>query len=687
MPDTIPPQRPAPQATTNLRRRVAAGASDVCLVSMPYPVINQPSMALGLLKSALKNHGISAKSFYPCLEFAEEIGLDVFSFIADSKQEFLVGEWTFAGAAFPDFHPDHEAYLDLVLSAAVSVGLLKRSGFRAEPRAALWKARNAAPDFVDQVARQVLARRPGIVGCTSSFFQHCASLALLRRIKELDPTVVTVLGGANCEGAMGVATKKAFDWVDYVVSGEADVLFPELCAALLKDDGSRQQVPQREGLISAENCSSTGTGENAPRASIFHMEQVPEPTYDDYFQTLDRSSLSRFISPGLPIETSRGCWWGAKKHCTFCGLNGGNMSFRSKSADRVHEELHSLSETHNIRRFNVVDNILDMKYLRDLLPRLAQEEPYTLFFETKANLRRDQVETIAAAGIHRLQPGIENMHDEILKLVNKGTTGLQNTQLLKWAREFGIFITWNFLWDIPGEKDEWYGEMAEWLPRIVHLQPPGIDRIQFHRFSPYHKDAAHYDLELMPFPAYRYVYPVAAESLAELAYYFDEIRRPNASDALAKRPNLKRVMRIIALWNQLWGFAGAASGKEKPLLLIISDGPDHLEITDTRPCATAGHHRLEGLAATIYRLCDSIKTRANLCAALTADGHETDDAEISSVLEALVRDNLILHIGDRYLALAMNQVARIPDKPEEFPGGYTDINAWYEATAMLEPAE
>lgn len=685
MADTIPTQ--GTKRSGPAWSRDAVEQIDVCLVSMPYPVIDQPSMALGLLKSALKNQGIAVRTFYPCIEFAEEIGLDAFSLIADSKQEFLVGEWTFAGAAFPDFHPDHEAFLDLVLSAAVSTGLQERSGFRADPRAALWKARNAASAFTDRVARALVAHRPRIVGCTSTFFQHCASLALLRRVKALDPGIVTVIGGANCEGAMGVATKKSFDWVDFVVSGEADTLLPDLCRALLADGPAKVQMPTDEGLISARNCQALRTDDDAPRASVFHMDQVPEPTYDDYFETLGGSELNAFISPGLPIETSRGCWWGAKKHCTFCGLNGGNMAFRSKSADRVFEELRSLSGTHGIRRFNVVDNILDMKYLRDLLPRLAKEDPYSLFFETKANLRRDQVETIAAAGIRRLQPGIESMHDDVLRLIDKGTTGLQNTQLLKWAREFGIFITWNFLWGVPGEKDEWYGEMADWLPKIVHLQPPGVDRIQFHRFSPYHKDADRFALELIPFPAYRYVYPLSDECLTDLAYYFDDSLRPTAKDALAARVNLKRVMRIIARWNQLWGFAGAGPVKEKPLLLIVVNEPDRLAIKDTRPCATAHIHHLNGLTAKIYRLCDSINTVGNLASALATDADHVREDEIVAILDHLERENLLLKRADRYLSLAMRQVERIPDKPEEFPGGYTDIKAWYEASTAAGPEE
>ena len=172
----------------------------VCLLSMPFPILHQPSMALGLLKTALREAGLSVTTRYPCLDFAETVGLDVYMAICDSKQEFLVGEWIFAEAAFHDFQPDPDAYLAHVLSAPVTRGLLQRSRFGAEPRQALLAAREAASGFIDRVARETLALGPAIVGCTSTFTQHCASLAVLRRIRELAPDVITLLGGANCEG-------------------------------------------------------------------------------------------------------------------------------------------------------------------------------------------------------------------------------------------------------------------------------------------------------------------------------------------------------------------------------------------------------------------------------------------------------------------------------------------------------
>ena len=82
------------------------------------------------------------------------------------------------------------------------------------------------------------------------------------------------------------------------------------------------------GIVLRKNGVSISTGEPE---RIREMDTLPFPDYSDYFHDLERSSSAINIFPTLLFETSRGCWWGAKSHCTFCGLNGGSMTFRSKT--------------------------------------------------------------------------------------------------------------------------------------------------------------------------------------------------------------------------------------------------------------------------------------------------------------------------------------------------------------------
>ncbi len=188
--------------------------ADVCLVSMPYASLSRPSMALGLLKAILEEGGMRAAVVHANLLFAEAIGLRRYEVITEgSPIVFLSGEWTFAGAAFADDPRREEKdaeYLRQVHEASEPAQSRSERTQRARGRSAadalisdLWALRAAATQFVDDVARRVLATGARVVGCTSTFEQHVASLALLRRIHELDPDVITMLGGANCETVMG----------------------------------------------------------------------------------------------------------------------------------------------------------------------------------------------------------------------------------------------------------------------------------------------------------------------------------------------------------------------------------------------------------------------------------------------------------------------------------------------------
>ena len=216
----------------------AEQSADVCLVNMPFGRLNQPSIALGLLQAVLERSGISTKSFYATFWFAEMIGLPRYQSIEDTLPEELLGEWIFGSSAFPDFEPCDEDYFQRLLS--------ENEGLRrfdpGELKQSLFDIREQATRFVDGAAQRVLEQRPRIVGCTSMFQQHAASLALLRRIRELAPQVLTLMGGANCETVMGQTTHRNFRWVDYVVSGEADGLIVQLCEKMLS--GGRGLAPE-----------------------------------------------------------------------------------------------------------------------------------------------------------------------------------------------------------------------------------------------------------------------------------------------------------------------------------------------------------------------------------------------------------------------------------------------------------
>jgi len=587
---------------------------DVCLVSMPYAAVERPSIAVGLLTAELRGAGIDVEARYACIDFAARIELRTYDAVLNAHTALFIGEWTFAAAAFPEM-------------GAIDGDYLRACAEKLEADLDLPALRAEAARFTNELADEIVAKRPRIVGCSSTFQQQTASLALLRAVRERAPEIITMIGGTNCEAAMGMATRRNFPWVDFVVSGEADELIVPFVRSLLEH--GRDVVPP-PGVI--DGAIAARAGADAPRASVWSVDAIPTPDYDDYFRDLEHSALRDAVVPAVVVETSRGCWWGAKSHCTFCGLNGGNMTYRAKSADRAVEEFHRLFARYGVPRFTVVDNIMDMQYHQSVLPRLAGHG-YDIFYETKANLRRHHMEGFADAGVRAIQPGMESFHDEILRLLAKGNKAWMNVQLLKWANELGMDLSWVFLIDVPLQQDEWYFEMLGWLPLLTHLTPPAYATpIQFVRFSPYYRDAARYGFDLMPEERYSQVYPLPETELMDLANYFVD-RRGTPEPGLGQQ--------LLVAWLGVWRDLHRAAGS-RPVLEMRHAGDGELEIIDTRSCRTAERHRLEGRAARIYLSCDEATARSQF---------PPDDEE---TIARLLDDKLLLDLNGRLLALAVD---------------------------------
>jgi ribosomal peptide maturation radical SAM protein 1 len=647
----------------------AEAMSQVCLVNMPYFELERPSLALGLLKAYLNDAGISATVVYANLECAIEFGLDVYQAIQHTPAESLIGEWTFAEAAFRDAAPDGDAFLARIDSALLqTVGwfrLLKQLHPASDPRCVLTAMRKQAQHFVDGVARRILAMSPRIVGCTSTFQQHCASLALLRRLKELSPATLTMIGGANCEGIMGKTTVRAFPWVDVAMSGEVDAFFGGFCRAIL-DDGlaaAARTVP--EGVFCGDDPPGKTDGLAAPRAILHSLDQAAIPDYDDYFGALRRSPIGDRILPALAFESSRGCWWGMKHHCTFCGLNGQGMSFRSKSPRRVVDEIMQLREKYKITWLQAVDNILDPRLLQSAMPELAAyaDHPY-LFYEVKANLKREHLALLSRAGVKRIQPGIEGLHDQLLSLMDKGNHWFTNVQLLKWSQEAGISVAWNFLVGIPGERDEWYLDVAEWLPAIYHLQPPeAISSIRYDRFSVYHDRPHEYGLSLVPNRNYGMVFPVSHEMLADLAYFFEDAR-----SRATRTPGHAAVSRLIEEWHRV--FAGGEGVR-----LTARDIAGQLVVHDTRALGNEQPLVFTGLEREVLLACDSARTRRGLEETLYAQGHSAGRSRIDHCIERLKEQRLLLDWHGHILSLHVCEPVT-PQVPAIAQPGLVNAASW-----------
>lgn len=626
--------------TLNLKNRESEGERlsrnldlPVALVCMPFVSAYHPSLQIGLLKAIALRNGFPAASFHLHLDFAKDLGLKAYAAIAEMRGR-LLGDWLFSLDAFGEEAPDAENCLLEDFSQDIDV-ILRCAGLT---RQQLVEIRTrAVPAYLDRLVAEIPWARFRVVGFTCTFQQSVASFALARRIKAAHPGVVMLFGGANFEGDMGAELVRSIAAVDYAVIGEADEAFPAFLAGLARND-DLSHIP---GLGFRRGGETVITSASKPFRGL---DELPTPSYDEYFDRAERLALlprSGRRAIGIPVESSRGCWWGEKHHCTFCGLNGGTMAFRSKSPDRFRDELAELAARYHNFRFCVVDNIVDYKYYSSFFRDLAQRRlDFEIFYEVKANLTREQIKTLRDGGVQRIQPGIESLSTDVLRLMDKGVSALQNVNTLRWADYYDLGVSWNVIWGFPGETGDAIDAQTRLIPLLWHLQPPtGGSAIWLERFSPLFLDRRRFAAKrVTPEASYAYTYPKGVD-LDRAAYFFDyELEGCLAStayDSLAE---------AISVWRSKWE-SGA-----RPKFTFWAAG-DYLQIEDLRDADASGTYNFEGPLAAIYLACsDRPEFAARIKTQISCDAPLED---IEAACKEFARRGLMMQDGKQFLSLAL----------------------------------
>jgi ribosomal peptide maturation radical SAM protein 1 len=540
--------------------RAKAVAADIIVVVPPFGGIDRPALGAHVLQALAHEHGIKAFVLYLNIAFANRIGASLYEQICYAPTTHLPGERIFAFAAhgkMPRF--------ENILAEGQSY---RRSPCMEAPSkdAEAWqKMAFEARSFVEEWARAIVGFAPKAVGATTTFEQTNASLSILRHVRALAPTITTLLGGANCDGDMAFGLSAIAPYIDHVFSGESEKTFGDYCA-----NGLRFASPS--GVVEGTACED--------------MDSIPTCDFSDYYAQFELWAGDSYIADRnqiwLPYETSRGCWWGQKHHCTFCGINGNTMKFRQKSARRVLDDLEVLLEAHPSKLICMVDNIMPMNFFETLIPKLAEEfTGLNIFYEQKANLSFDRVEALKLAGVNVIQPGIEALSTDYLNLMKKGVSAAQNVALLRYSRATDLSVNWNILYGFPGDKLEWLEQTRELIPFITHLNPPtGVYHLSIDRFSPYFNSSSQFGLDnVRALDAYHDVMPADAD-LNRIAYHFEADYVSETSRAAI----VDEIGTSVSGWRALWNSDKTAA----PVLELTELSDGMFLLLDTRPIAVEG---------------------------------------------------------------------------------------------------
>lgn len=610
--------------TVELDMRVSTAAMQgrVLLIDMPFRTVRVGSLGLSTLKSILQAAGIAADIHYGSVKLAKKMGSRLYSYISSMGVVRYSGEIFFTPHYY-DLPPESfftetlRPYLERAWQTHSAESTLG-AGWTLEKflAAAEKTCHKTIPELISGMMNEIEWEKYDIIGFSLIFDQTLPSLMLAKLIKQKYPEKTIIFGGPSCDGDMGMEMLRVFPWIDVISIGEADLVILPLISALRE----RRSLADIPGIAYRHEGAPVRTGATP---LLEDLNQLPVPDYDEFFADIQGTE----ITPQVFFETSRGCWWGQKHLCTFCGLNANGLQYRRKDATRSLNEIITLAAKYDCKMFGATDNILDISFFKTVFPALKEwrdaqppDRRIELHYEMKSNVKKEQLSIAKAAGLAWAQPGIESFSDHVLQLMDKGATGIQQVQFIKWATELGISLHYGVLYGNPCEKAEDYDEMLKGVDFFKHLHPPTyIADISLDRFSPYFKDPAKFGIrDIRPQASYLQIFREKDLNLQEMAYRFEFDHEDRHHDAL--RESIRRCVAVMEKWQSQF----------RADTLTFDTSPGRVWILDRRsdkPSLAS----LTGEQAELFLYCDEYHSLENIQQRFASSGKESVNALIDAL--------------------------------------------------------
>ncbi|MDZ7698548.1 MAG: RiPP maturation radical SAM C-methyltransferase [Deltaproteobacteria bacterium] len=465
------PDKPSIRTFEGTRSRLA-------LISSPWPFFDRPSVQLGTLKGFL-NQGLpdtGVDTYHLYLQIAERLGYDLYHRISS---RLWVAECPYAALLYPE-------RMDTVR--------------RLWGRKTRGDADLSSVDFdrlcrdIRRTSRSLLSgtawEEYDLIGFSICLAQLSSSLYFIREIKRRAPYIPIVVGGSACAGNMGNSLLQGIPDIDYVIQGEGEIPLLGLMRFIrgggdafsrsrpFMENGSGKRPQFSEGPHACEArlnipglMSRNALTGKAKVQQIKDLDELPIPDYGDYFRDLKSLDPDRRFLPRLPMEISRGCWWRKssrktdEKGCAFCNLNLQWEGYRRKSTERVISEIDALVTRHQVLTISFMDNLLPARGLEALFSGISDlKKDLKLFSEIRADTSHEVLRQMATAGMREVQVGVEALSTRLLKKLNKGTTAMDNLEIMKQGERADMpDLTGNLILAFPSSDAE---DVAETLTHV-----------------------------------------------------------------------------------------------------------------------------------------------------------------------------------------------------------------------------
>ena len=303
----------------------------------------------------------------------------------------------------------------------------------------------------------------GITAMTFTMIDVIKTIKLLREVEKKSLIKMKiVLGGPHTI----IYPKETIEitGVDYVVVGEGEVPFFELCEKI-----SQEQKPLDVKGVVFKN--ENGIIDNGVSESIKDLDIFPFPArhltdIKKYYSVLSGNKIV------TTMFTSRGCPF----PCTFCDRPQYGKKFRARSAKNVVDEMAACVEM-GIEEVMVYDDTFTVNRRRviDICDEIVSRGlKFSWDIRTRVDtVDEDMLTKLSDSGCKQIHFGVEAGTEKILKILNKGISVEQIEKVFNICRQLKMKTLAYFMIGMPTETKEDIEEsvkLAKKLkPEFVHI--------------------------------------------------------------------------------------------------------------------------------------------------------------------------------------------------------------------------
>ena len=375
--------------------------------------------------------------------------------------------------------------------------------------------------FVDETADNILAKNPKVV----SFYCRCdcflTNIRIAERLKELRPSLPIVFGGPQADACCR-ETLEEIEAVDYCCSGEGETTVYSLFSALLEGG----DVTEIEGLTYRDEKGNVVV--NPRPALIKNLDKVADIDYS--FVPVESMRQVTDGVASLAIDVGRGCPF----NCAYCSTSlFWNRKFRTKSPDRIVEEMKNLNQKYGVKKFVFEHDLFtaNKKNVLEFCDRLKESgiDAGWSCSSRVDTIDEEMIDAMVKVGFGAVYFGIETGSPRMQKIIHKNLKNSDVLRICRYLKEKNVEVIASFMYGFPEETEEDLNDTMKLVRELVRM---GVTTFQFHLcaifpsteyFDKYRKElvfASHHSDQVSDFGLYEN-YDFICEHKSLFPFYYE----------------------------------------------------------------------------------------------------------------------------------------------------------------------